>query len=117
MFATVFADQTQKTGGLSTFLFPLILVAGFYLLVIRPQRTRAAKAKQVQSTVTVGVEVITTAGVYGRIVAENEDDTVLLEIAPGVPIRIARAAIARPIAPVAAEKDASVETDEPPVTD
>ena len=118
MFSTVLADPTTSNGGgvTSLLIYPVI-IAAFYFLMIRPQRARAAKAKALQAGVAVGTEVITTAGVYGRIVAENEDDTVLLEIAPGVPIRIARAAIARPIAPVVAEEGASVETDEPPVTD
>ena len=119
MFSSVLADPAttgQSGGGLGSFIiFPVILLA-MYFLMIRPQRARAQKMRQVQSSLAVGVEVITTAGVYGRIVAENEDDSVLLEIAPGVPIRIARAAIARPIEPVVAESGASVETDEPPAS-
>ena len=118
MFSTVLAvTAAQNSGGAASLLiYPVIFVA-IYFLMIRPQRARAQRARAVQSSVSVGTEVITTAGVYGRIVAENEDDTVLLEIAPGVPIRIARAAIARPIDPVVADDTAAVETDEPPVTD
>ena len=116
MSTTILAAPTTNTGS-ATFLLYAAMAAGFYFLVIRPRRTQMQRAKAVQSSIGVGTEVITTAGVYGRIVAENEDDTVLLEIAPGVPIRIARAAIARPINPVVAEDTAAVDTDEPPVTD
>ncbi|MDQ1702384.1 MAG: preprotein translocase subunit YajC [Frankiaceae bacterium] len=110
------AAAAQSSGGLGSYIiFPVILLA-MYFLMIRPQRARAQRMKALQSSVNVGSEVITTAGVYGRIVAENEDDTVLLEIAPGVPIRIARAAIARPIDPVVNDSDATPETDEPPAS-
>ena len=116
MFSTVLADPTAAKGGAGSYLIYLLLPVAFYFLVIRPQRIRAKRITEVQSTLTVGTEVITTAGVYGRIVAENEDDTILLEIAPNVPIRIARAAIARTTTPVVAETDASVDPDEPPAS-
>jgi preprotein translocase subunit YajC len=119
VFSTVLAVSAAANsgGGASSLLIYPVIFLAIYFLMIRPQRARAQRARAIQATVSVGTEVITTAGVYGRIVAENEDDTVLLEIAPGVPIRIARAAIARPIDPVVAEDTAAVDTDEPPATD
>ncbi len=118
MFSIVFADPAtqQQGGGLASYAIVPVMLLAMYFLMIRPQRARAQKMRQVQSSLTVGSEVITTAGVYGRIVGDNDDDSVLLEIAPGVPIRIARAAIARPIDPVVAGGDASVQTDEPPAS-
>ena len=60
----------------------LILVA-FYLLIIRPQRARAKAAQQLQDSLAPGVEVMTTAGLYGTL-TEIRDDSVLLEVSPGV---------------------------------
>lgn len=102
--------------GITQAVMMVALIAVFYFLMIRPQRLRAQKVREMQSTLAVGSEVITTAGVYGRIVAENEDDTVLLEIAPGVPIRMARAAIARSVDQPVTEDAAPAEPDEPPAT-
>ena len=47
-----------------------------------------------RASLDVGAEVITTAGLYGT-VALVEDDSVLLEVAPGVTNRYAKGAIAR----------------------
>jgi preprotein translocase subunit YajC len=77
-------------------LLPLLLLAGaFAVLVMLPARARsrmAQQTRQMQDSLRVGTEVMTTSGVYGRITALRED-TVNLEIAPGVVVEWARAAI------------------------
>jgi preprotein translocase subunit YajC len=77
----------------SLLFFALILVA-FYFLIIRPQRTRARQAAQLQARLVPGVEIMTTAGMFGR-VAEVHDDALVLEVSPGVQVRFAKAAVGR----------------------
>jgi preprotein translocase subunit YajC len=77
----------------SLLFFALILVA-FYFLIIRPQRTRARQAAQLQARLVPGVEIMTTAGLFGR-VAEVHDDALVLEVSPGVLVRFAKAAVGR----------------------
>jgi preprotein translocase subunit YajC len=77
----------------SLLFFALILVA-FYFLIIRPQRTRARQAAQLQARLVPGVEIMTTAGLFGRVV-EVHDDGLLLEVSPGVQVRFAKAAVGR----------------------
>lgn len=80
----------------------LIILAVFgviiYLFVLRPQRTRMRRAQQQQQEISVGARVMTASGMFGT-VASVDDDAVLLEIAPGVTTRWARAAIGRVIEP------------------
>jgi preprotein translocase subunit YajC len=83
--------------------FVLILVA-FYLLIIRPQRARAKAAQQLQESLVPGVEVMTTAGLYGTL-TEIRDDSVLLEVSPGVTVRFAKAAVGRIVTDDTAEDD------------
>jgi preprotein translocase subunit YajC len=79
-------------------IIPLaILVVAFYLLIIRPQRTRARAAAQLQSRLAPGVQVMTTSGMYGT-VSSIEDDVVLLEVSPGTTVRWAKPAIGRILA-------------------
>jgi preprotein translocase subunit YajC len=81
-------------------LFPLILIfVLFYFLVIRRGQRQQQQVRDVQRSITVGQQVMTTAGLYATVSA-LEDDTVVLEIAPGVNVRYARAAVARVIEPV-----------------
>ena len=86
--------------GTENLLLLLLLVAAFYLLILRPQRARAKAVQEVRANLVVGADVLTTAGMYARVAAvDDEDGTVLLEIAPGVTARHLKAAVARVIRP------------------
>ncbi|MGI5237566.1 preprotein translocase subunit YajC [Dactylosporangium sp. CA-139066] len=104
-----YADAS--TGGGSS-AFPFILLAGFaivvYFLMIRPQQKRRREVESMQSAMGVGDEVVTVGGLYG-IVAEVNDDTVLLEIAPGVTAKYARQAIGKVVQKAAADDEAANE--------
>ena len=83
--------------------FALILVA-FYLLIIRPQRARAKAAQRLQDSLEPGVEIMTTAGIFGTL-TEIRDDSVVIEVSPGVTMRFAKAAVGRVITDDAAADD------------
>lgn len=88
-----------------------ILIVGFYLLLVRPQRKQMAARRALVAAIQVGDDVVTAGGIHGR-VATLEDDLVGLEVAPGVVIRIARGAIsARPgaVAPEAPGADGATD--------
>lgn len=74
-----------------------VLALAFFLLMVRPQRRRAAAHRQFVAALSVGDEVITSGGIFGTIRGLT-DDSVELEIAPGTVLRIARIAIAQPAA-------------------
>jgi preprotein translocase subunit YajC len=75
-------------------LAPLILLFGLWYTMIRPLRVRQREAAAAQMAVHVGAEVMTTAGIYGRVVWMDEQ-TIGLEISDGVVVKYARAAVAR----------------------
>jgi preprotein translocase subunit YajC len=64
-------------------LLPLLLLAVFYLLLIRPQQRQRRQMAQVQSELMPGSQVLTGAGLFAT-VKSVEDDRVELEVAPGV---------------------------------
>ena len=71
----------------------LVLMAGvFYLLLWRPQQRRIAATRSLQGHLELGDDVMTTSGIFGKIV-ELGDDDLRLEIAPGTVVRVARGAI------------------------
>ena len=59
------------------------------------------------SKLSAGDEVVTTAGIYGTVTELEDAETLLLEVAEGTEIRIARAAIAKIIVDVPATDIAS----------
>ncbi len=78
---------------------PLIgLVLIFWLLVIRPQSRRQRELRNMQSTLEVGERVMLTSGIYGTL-REVGDETVAVEIAPGVTITVARGAVGQLVDP------------------
>ena len=75
------------------FVLPLALL---YIFLVLPQKRRMNEHKALLAGVEPGDEVMTTAGLYGRVV-ELSDDNMYLQVAPGVELRFARGAIARKV--------------------
>ncbi|MBI5607599.1 MAG: preprotein translocase subunit YajC [Deltaproteobacteria bacterium] len=69
------------------------IFAVFYFLVLRPQQKRASQHKSFLDSLQVGSSVITTGGIYGTIVA-MEDQIVRLEVAPRTELRVHKSHIA-----------------------
>ena len=85
--------QAQAGGS----MMPLFLMVGMfvvmYFFMIRPQAKRAKEQKKFAESMTSGEQVVTTAGIHGRIVRANEDGTVKLEISNNTFMTIERSAI------------------------
>ena len=85
---------STKSG--STNLLPILIIVVLfgvlYMTMIRPQRNRQRQAQQMQRTVEPGARIRTTAGMYGTI-KSVEDQDVIVEVAPGVNIRMLRRAV------------------------
>ena len=81
----------------------ILIVAMFALLwlfLIRPQRARAQAHRELVTKVDVGDEILTVGGLYGSVIEIDEDEELMLEIAPGTQVRVARRAVAaRPVRP------------------
>lgn len=76
----------------STVMMIVVMVALFYFMLYRPQKKQAAKRKALLDSLTVGTDVVTIGGIYGKIVA-LDDKTVQLQVADGIVMTFARAAI------------------------
>jgi preprotein translocase subunit YajC len=78
----------------------LLIVVVFFLLAwglfILPQQRRVRAQQALNNSLVVGDDVMTTAGLFGRITAIDGEEVRLL-VAPGIELRFARAAIARRI--------------------
>jgi preprotein translocase subunit YajC len=102
-------------------LLPLVLLGvAFWFLLIRPQRRRQQQVLATQRGVAVGDEVMTNAGFFGRVTAELDDpaagDCLMLEVAPGTEIKVARGAVMRVVTAPDTEPEADTEADTEPHT-
>lgn len=90
------ADGDAGTNSLVTLAPLLLMLVAFYFLLIRPQRNRQRAQQALLSSLEVGDEVLTSGGIFGTIIEINEEDaTVLLEIAPGTRVRMLRQGISQ----------------------
>ena len=79
---------------------PLIAIALlFWLLVIRPQGRRQRELRDLQSSLSVGDEVMLTSGIVGHVRSLDEEHA-MVEVAPGTTIKVVRGAIGTVVPPV-----------------
>ncbi len=86
----------QGQGGSSQWmgLLPLVLLfVVFYFLLIRPQQKKAKQHKQFIENLKKGDEVVTAGGMYGKITGIT-DNSVTLQIAEGVRIKVTKGSVA-----------------------
>ena len=70
----------SATGGIVELIVPMVLMfAVFYFLLIRPQRKKDKKVKDMLSALKVGDRISTIGGIYGTI-ASLKDDTIELTV-------------------------------------
>jgi preprotein translocase subunit YajC len=65
-----------------------------WVLLIRPQQRRMRQHQMVVASLRPGDEIITAGGIYGTVQAIDEDSMVL-QVAPGVELRVLRAAVSQ----------------------
>jgi preprotein translocase subunit YajC len=74
-------------------IFLVALAAVFWFLLVRPQKRRQSQHRSMVEGLSSGDEVITAGGVYAK-VRTIADDHLIVEIAPGTEIRLAKEAVA-----------------------
>lgn len=87
-----------------------------WLLLILPQQRRMRKHQAVIASLRAGDEVVTAGGVYGTI-ASVDEDTLAVEVAPGVVLRVLRSAVSQRIGPLDDGDDDDDDTDVEPTAD
>lgn len=64
-----------------------------YFMLIRPQQKRFKEHQNMMKSLKKGVKVITSGGIIGVITKLEGDDVVVVEIAQGVRVRVAKSSI------------------------
>jgi preprotein translocase subunit YajC len=85
---------------------------------MRNQQKRVKQQQSNQQAAQVGEDILTTSGIFGTIVDEDEEEGIVtVEIAPGTQIRMVRAGIARRITEDAYDDDDGYADDDEDDTD
>lgn len=108
MFGIAFAmgqGAPPVDGGQGGFMgvVPILLMFGiFYFLLIRPQQKKQKEHREMVAALKAGDKVITSGGLHG-VITKCEPETVTLEIAENVSVKVNRANVGVLLKPQAAQ--------------
>lgn len=88
-----------ESNPLMSFLPLLLIVVVFYFFMIRPQMKRQKETRKFRESLAKGDKVVTTGGIYGKIV-EVKETVIVLEIAKDVQIKVDKNGIVKDMSDV-----------------
>ena len=80
-------------GGMSGILMMVLIFVVFYFFMIRPQQKRQKEIKKQRENMQPGDKVVTSGGIYGKIREIKDDNTVIIEIAESVRIKVDKSSV------------------------
>ena len=97
-----FSGEPSQLAG----IMPIILIAVvFYFLIIRPQQKKYKSHVAMVNAIAKGDRIVTSGGMIGTVTkVEAENDTLQVEIAEGVKVKIVRSTVASVLGEPKAEK-------------
>ena len=84
----------QAAAGANNYSFLIMMVVIFaimWLFMIRPQQKKQKELQNFRNQITVGTEIITAGGIYGKVTSIDETNNILIvEVSKGVTSRVDR---------------------------
>ena len=106
LFNVILQAQTptgQQPSALTSLLPLLLIIVVFYFFMIRPQVKKQKELKTYRSSIQKGEKIVTTGGIYGK-VTDIKDQTVTVEIAENVRIKIDKNAVLKDPSDIASQQ-------------
>lgn len=89
----ILLQQSQEGGSAwSGMIMILAMIVIFYFFMIRPQNKKQKELRKAREAMKKGDKVVTAGGIHGRI-KELKDAVVMIEIAPGVCIKVDKTSV------------------------
>ena len=95
--------QSPDGNAIPSFVFLLLIIVVFYFFMIRPQMKKQKDLKTYRDKLNKGDKIVTTGGIYGKVM-DIKDQTVTMEIADNVRIKIDKNAVLRDNTDLASQK-------------
>lgn len=71
------AESGGTMGTLTMVLYIVIIVAALYFLMIRPNKKKQKQEEQMRNNISIGDEIVTIGGIYGRVVSIKDDSLIM----------------------------------------
>ncbi len=95
IFMLTLQQTTAQPGGFMSWLPLILIVIVFWFFMIRPQMKRQKELRQYRDALKKGDKIMTTGGIFGKIVDINNDNTVIIEVESQARMRVSKEAIVR----------------------
>ncbi len=107
LISPAYAQNAGGAGGFDVgFLLPMVLIFGvFYMLLIRPQQKKAKQHRELLEALRRGDRIITNGGIIGLITKVVDANELIVEIAEGVKVRVARSMVSTVMAKTEPSRD------------
>ncbi len=107
LISPAYAQNAGGAGGFDVgFLLPMVLIFGvFYMLLIRPQQRKAKQHRELLEALRRGDRIITSGGIIGLITKVVDANELIVEIAQGVRVRVARSMVSTVMAKTEPSRD------------
>ena len=92
MLNIILGEAQAQGSAMSSLLMIVAMIAIFYFVMIRPQNKKQKEIKRQREAMKNGDRVVTAGGIHGKI-RDIKDATVLIEVAPGVSLKIDKASV------------------------
>ncbi len=79
-------------GGMSGILMIVAMIVIFYFFMIRPQQKKQKEIRKAREAMKSGDKVVTAGGIHGKL-KEISDTTVMIEVAPGIQIKVDKSSV------------------------
>lgn len=84
---SILLEGENTGGGLSGMIMIIAMIAIFYFFMIRPNQKKQKEIKQARDSMQKGDKIVTAGGIHGKI-NEVTEKTVIIEVAPGVTLKV-----------------------------
>ena len=88
----ILLQSESAGGGFSGMIMIIAMIVIFYFFMIRPQSKKQKEIKKAREAMQKGDNVVTAGGIHGKI-KEITDNTILMEVAPGVSLKVDKASV------------------------
>ncbi|MFW5658001.1 MAG: preprotein translocase subunit YajC [Bacteroidota bacterium] len=92
IFILLMAPPQEGQNPLVSFLPLLLIILVFYFFMIRPQVKRQKELRSFRESLSKGDKVVTTGGIYGKIV-ELKETAAIVEVDANVKLKIDKSAL------------------------
>lgn len=89
---SILLQQAAGGGGLSGMLMIVAMIVIFYFFMIRPQQKKQKEIKKAREAMKNGDKVVTAGGIHGKI-KDIADATIMIEVAPGMQIKVDKSSV------------------------